>query len=108
VRHAESAFAFIEWFAREWRTPPRDGDGCTAEEVVAAEEWLGQRLPAALAAFYRLLGRRRDLTSCQDRLIAPNSLTVEDGVLVYRIEAQGCAGWGVRVADLGGWLIRRW
>jgi hypothetical protein len=58
-------------------------------------------LPAALAAFYRLLGRRRDLTSCQDRLLAPNSLVVQGGVLVYRIEAQGCASWGVRVADLG-------
>ena len=101
VRDAGSAFAFIEWFAREWLTPVRDGDGCTAEEVAAVEERLGLRLPASLAAFYRLLGRRRDLTSNQDRLIALNSLTVEEGVLVYRIEAQGCATWGIRVADLG-------
>jgi len=100
VRDAGSAFAFIEWFARQWLTPVRDGDGCTAEEVAAVEERLGLRLPASLAAFYRLLGRRRDLTSHQDRLIALNSLAVEDGVLVYRIENQGCAAWGVRVADL--------
>ena len=59
------------------------------------------RLPASLAAFYRLLGRRRDLTSRQDRLVALNSLTAQDEVLVYRTEAQGCASWGVRVADLG-------
>ena len=101
VRDAGSAFAFIEWFAREWLTPLRDGDGCTAEELAAAEERLGLRLPASMAAFYRLLGRRRDLTSNQDRLIALNSLTVEDGVLIYRIEAQGCASWGVRVSDMG-------
>ena len=101
VRDPGSAFAFIEWFAREWLVPLQDGDGCTVGEVAAAEERLGLRLPASLAAFYRLLGRRRDLTSHQDRLVALNSLTVEDGVLVYRIENQGCASWGVRVPDLG-------
>ena len=100
VRDAESAFAFIEWFAREWLTPIRDGDGCTAEEVAAAEERLGLRLPASLAAFYRLLGRRRDLTCNQDRLIALKSLTVQDGALVYRIENQACASWGVPISDL--------
>jgi hypothetical protein len=41
VRDAESAFAFIEWFARDWLTPLRDSDGCTAEEVAAVEERLG-------------------------------------------------------------------
>jgi hypothetical protein len=101
IRGAESAFAFIEWFAREWLTPIRDGDGCTAEEVAAVEERLGLRLPASLAAFYRLAGWRRDLTSRQDTLITVNSLMVEDGALIYRIEAEGIATWGVRVRDLG-------
>jgi len=101
VRDAESAFAFIEWFARVWLTPLRDGDGCTVDEVADAEERLGLQLPASLEAFYRLLGRRRDLTGNQDRLIALNSLTVEGGVLAYRIENQGCASWGVRVSDIG-------
>lgn len=100
VRDAESAFAFIEWFAREWLTPIRDGDGCTAGEVAAVEERLGLRLPASLAAFYRLIGWRRDLTSGQDTLITLNSLTVEDGALIYRIEAEGIVTWGVRVSDL--------
>lgn len=101
VGDAGSAFTFIEWFAREWLTPLRNGDGCTAAEVAAAEDRLGLRLPASLAAFYRLLGWRRDLTSNQDTLITVNSLTIVDGALVYRIEAQGCASWGVRVSDLG-------
>ncbi|MGH3166324.1 MAG: SMI1/KNR4 family protein [Trebonia sp.] len=101
VRDTGSAFAFIDWFAREWRTPLRDGDGCTTEEVAAVEEQLELRLPASLSAFYRMLGRRNDLTSNQDRLIPLNALRVEDGVLVHRIEAQGCASWGVRVSDLG-------
>jgi len=101
VRDARSAFAFIEWFSREWLAPLRDGDGCTAEEVAAAEERLGLRLPASMAAFYRLVGRRRDLTSNQDHLVPLNSLTVGDGELTYRIENQGCASWGIRVSDLG-------
>src|ERR1700761_7030661 len=47
VRDAESAWAFIEWFAREWLTPIRDGDGYTAGEVAAGEERLGVRVPGA-------------------------------------------------------------
>ena len=101
MRDAESAFAFIEWFARDWLTPLRDGDGCTAEEVAAVEERLGLRLPASTAVFYRLLGWRTDLTRNQDTLIFLNSLRVMDGALVYRIENQACASWGIRVADLG-------
>jgi hypothetical protein len=101
VGDAGSAFAFIEWFAREWLTPLKDGDGCSAAEVAAAEDRLGLQLPASVAAFYRLLGRRRDLTSSQDTLIALNSLAVVDGALVYRIEAQACASWGVQVSSLG-------
>ena len=88
VRDAESALAFIEWFARDWLTPLRDGDGCTAEEVAAAEERLGLQLPGSVAAFYRLLGWRADLTRNQDTLISLNSLRVVDGALVYRIENQ--------------------
>lgn len=101
VRDAETAFAFIEWFAREWLTPLRDDDGCTAEEVAAVEERLGLRLPASLAGFYGLVGWRNDLTRNQDQFIFLNSLAVVDGVLVYRIEAEGCASWGVRVSDFG-------
>jgi hypothetical protein len=101
VRDAESAFAFIEWFAADWLTPLRDGDGCTAEEVAAVEKRLGLQLPALMATFYRLLGWRTDLTRNQDTLIFLNSLRVVEDVLVYRIENQGCASWGIRVADLG-------
>lgn len=101
VRDADSAFEFIEWFAREWLTPLRDSDGCTAEQVAIVEKRLGLQLPASLVTFYRLLGWRIDLTRNQDTLILLQSLRVEDGVLIYRMENQGCAFWGIRVADLG-------
>lgn len=101
VRDAESAFAFIEWFAREWLTPLDADDGCTAEQVAIVEERLGLRLPTSMATFYRLLGWRTDLTRNQDTLIFLQSLRVVDEALVYRIENQACVSWGVRVADLG-------
>jgi hypothetical protein len=100
VRDANSAFEFIEWFAWEWLTPLRDGDGCTVEQVAVVEKRLGLRLPASMVTFYRLLGWRIDLTRNQDTLIFLQSLRVVDGALVYRIENQACASWGVRVADL--------
>ena len=100
MRDAESAFEFIEWFARDRPTPLGDGDGCTAEEVAAVEERLGLRLPDSMAAFYRLLGWRTDLTRNQDTLIFLHSLCVVGGALVYRIENQACASWGVRLDAL--------
>jgi hypothetical protein len=100
VRDANSAFEFIEWFAREWLTPLRDSDGCTAEQVAIVEKRLGLRLPASMVTFYRLLGWRTDLTRNVDTLIFLQSLRVVDGALVYRIENQACVSWGVRVADL--------
>ena len=100
VRDANSAFEFIEWFAREWLMPLRDSDGCTAEQVAIVEKRLGLRLPTSVVTFYRLLGWRIDLTRNQDTLIFLQSLRVVDGALVYRIENQACASWGVRVADL--------
>jgi hypothetical protein len=101
VHDADSAFEFIEWFAREWQTPLRDGDGCTAEQVAIVEKRLGFRLPSSVTTFYRLLGWRIDLTRNQDTLIFLQSLRVVDGALVYRIENQACVSWGIRVADLG-------
>lgn len=98
VGDAAGAWAFIGWFAEHWRSPLRDGDGCPDEEIAAAERRLGLRLPDALASCYRLLGRRGDLTSTQDRLLDPGRLRIDGDVLVFREENQGCAEWGIRVA----------
>jgi hypothetical protein len=77
-------------------------DGCPADALDAAERRLGLRLPVALREAYALLGRREDLTSRQDRLYAPDELKLDatGSVLVYRIENQNCAQWGIPIADL--------
>lgn len=100
-RHA--AWRFLTAFARDWsRAPLTPGDGVDPGELDAAEQRLGIRLPTALREAYLLLGRRADLTSRHDELLAPDRLHLDGGrgVLVFRVENQACAYWGVRVEDL--------
>jgi hypothetical protein len=63
---------------------------------------LGVRLPGTLRTLYGLLGKRFDLTRCQDDLLTPYQCHWDDAdeVLVFRTENQGCADWGIRRADL--------
>ncbi|MEU3464534.1 SMI1/KNR4 family protein [Streptomyces sp. NPDC006733] len=91
---------FVADFAAFWQQPLQTGDGWSVAQVEAAERRLGLALPAALRAAYLLLGRRGDLTSNYDTLLRPDELHVVDGALVYRVENQGAACWGIRLADL--------
>jgi hypothetical protein len=93
---------FAESFAAGWLAPIAAGDGCDAAELDAAEARLGVPLPAALRDAYRLFGRRTDLTSNQDVLLAPGDLFVAPGghVLVFRVEGHALAFWGVPVTRL--------
>ncbi|WP_405681998.1 hypothetical protein [Streptomyces sp. NBC_00057] len=100
IDDAESASRFIEWFGEHWLSPLEENDGCTAEEITTAEHRLGLRLPSTLTRCYRLLGRRSDLTSRQDRLLRPDQLRLDQDVLVFRVENQHCASWGIRVTQL--------
>jgi hypothetical protein len=98
-----AAWRFVERFAAAWHIPLAEDDGCEDAELDAVEARLGVTLPAALREAYRLLGRRRDLTSNQDVLLAPEDLFVDPGgrALVFRVQGHALAFWGVRVADLG-------
>jgi hypothetical protein len=94
------ALRFIERFARHWCAPLAPGDGCGADELAGAESRLGLRLPAAVRELYGLIGHRADPTACQDRLLPPELLTVDDGAVVFRLENQGCAEWAIALDDL--------
>jgi hypothetical protein len=94
------AWRFVTDFAAHWGQPLQPGDGWSPAEVEAAERRLGVTLPAALREVYLLLGRRNDLTSNHDHLLTPDELRILDGALVYRVENQGVACWGVRLAEL--------
>ncbi|MEU1187169.1 SMI1/KNR4 family protein [Streptomyces sp. NPDC005859] len=99
----QRAWAFIRSFAGAWGDPLTKDDGTPEAELAQAEAILGCRLPTALQEFYALAGARPDLVANQDPLLPPHEMFVHaecGGVLVFRSENQGCAFWGVRLADL--------
>jgi hypothetical protein len=98
----QAAWRFIRGFAASWLTPLTESDGCDEAELDAAEDRLGVRLPAALREAYGLFGRRRDLTSNQDTLLSPDELYLDttDDALIFRVDSQATALWGVLTADL--------
>jgi hypothetical protein len=95
------AWQFLRGFAETWRSALTDSDGFSEADLDAAEARLGLRLPAALREAYQLFGRRADLTSLQDTLLEPADLHLDDQVLVFRVENQAVAAWGIPVSELG-------
>jgi len=96
----QGAWRFICRYTESWLTPLTDDDGWTEADLEAAEQCLRLRLPPAIREAYALFGRRQDLTSIQDRLLGPDQLEVDTTgkVLVYRVENQSVAVWGVPLA----------
>jgi hypothetical protein len=101
---SEQTWALIRRFVGTWHRVIEPGDGYSDDELDAAERQLGIRLPSALREAHGLLGRRADLTSVQDRLVAPDQLELDGqgGVLVFRPENQSVTRWGIPVSDLEG------
>jgi hypothetical protein len=101
-RDRARAWRFLRGFAAAWSTPITDDDGWSQDDLIAAEQRLGARLPEALKEALALLGRRADLTSNQDCLLNPDQLHYDDTgrALVWRQENQGVADWGIPVEDL--------
>ncbi|GGN36453.1 hypothetical protein FHR83_006375 [Actinoplanes campanulatus] len=93
---------FLRTLTAAFGRPVVESDGVDPALVQVGEDRIGFALPAALREAYLLFGRRRDLTAAQDSLVSPQSLDVDpDGVLVFRVEAQGCASWGVPARAIG-------
>lgn len=83
-----------DFVARWFERPLTDEDGCTPEELVAAEARLGGRLPASLAEWFLLVDRR--LEDVQDSPVRLDLVAVDDdGQLPVWLENQGV--WGIRV-----------
>ncbi|MFJ5233803.1 SMI1/KNR4 family protein [Kitasatospora sp. NPDC088391] len=95
-----AAWRLVADLAAFWGAPLVPGAGHTDAELDAAEARLGLRLPAALREAYALLGHRPDLTGNQDTLLPPAELHTDRGCLVYRVENQSCAYWGIPLDTL--------
>jgi hypothetical protein len=98
----QAAWCFIRDFAANWLTPVADGDGWSEAHLDAAQDRLGVPLPAALREAYGLFGRRGDLTSNQDTLLGPDELHLDSAgdVLIFRVENQAVAHWGVLMDEM--------
>lgn len=101
-RGRREAWDFLRRFIERWMTRLDEFSGCSDQELSAAEHRLGLSLPATIHEGYALLGRRDDLTSNQDSLLRPDQLHFDETgrVLVFRVENQGVARWGIAVEDL--------
>lgn len=75
-------------------------DGTPRAVIAASESRLGRKLPAGLVELYARCGNRADLLRAHERLLAPDALRMDDGVLVFVEENQGACQWGLRI--LGG------
>jgi hypothetical protein len=94
--------AIISDFLESWRGVSA---GSLIEEdqskVSEAERRIGFTLPTALRWLLTHVGCDNSIVGHQDPLVSPQALAIDNaGVLVYRVENQNCAQWGVRVADL--------
>lgn len=81
--------------------PVAASDGVTEIRLVETEERLGLELPRLLREFYLLVGEREDINGVFHRLVSPEELSVEKGVLVFYEENQGVCRWGVDVREAG-------
>jgi hypothetical protein len=84
----------------KWHRPLLQGEGYDPQEISASEKRLGLKLPSALKEWYALAGRRQDVWNRQDKLVPPQEITVEAGVLVFYTENQAVTFWGVRLGEL--------
>ncbi len=101
LRGGPATWDYARGIAGFWNGPLTDGDGFADAELDAAERRTGVTLPAAFREGYRVLGRRKDLTSNQDTLLSPGDLHLRDGALVFRVENQGACCWGISADRLG-------
>src|SRR5687767_13749169 len=74
-------------------------DGCTVEEVSAAERRLGLRTPAAIRDYFLLAGREARINQAHNHLLGPSEWFVDSGHLVFLAENQNVVLWGLPVSD---------
>lgn len=84
----------------DWYDTPESACGYSSEELSAASARLGHPIPVALRHWYTSSGRRTDVWSEQDELLAPNQLRVTGDHLVFLVENQVIVQWGIPLNQL--------
>lgn len=100
----EDRWSLLTDFVAEWHTPLQEGDGYSPEELNAAEQRLGLKLPLALREWYQLAGKRTDLFAIDPYdFTKPQELSIEEddqNILWLFSETQAIVDWGIRQQDL--------
>ena len=104
IRAGEDRFDLIRDFVHWWYDPFQfsEADGNSEDEICAAEEDIGLRLPGALRRWYGLCGRRLDDLTFQDTPLTLEDLSKPNGeiiLFVFYCENQGVVLWGIRPSD---------
>jgi len=85
--------SFVSWYRKLWNVEDVDGKGA----VAAAERELGVSLPPLLRDVYLSTSLRG---SQMIHLKELGELEVQDDVLVFATEQQGCFSWGIELDQL--------
>jgi hypothetical protein len=93
LRHpvnVEERFSVLQKLVAYWYGPIRPEDGFSEQELE------GLSMPHPLR-WYQWAGRRSDIMSGQNFLLAPDQLRIKDGLLEFYAENQYCYQWGTNI-----------
>lgn len=77
----------------------KENIGFSEDEIsIALDKW--GELPKLLIEYYRELGKAEDINALQNFLMSPNKIFEKEGYLIFYIENQYCAEWGIKKSDL--------
>ena len=93
-------------FLEEWCPSPErfSMSGISAPikeaDLDGAEQRIDCRIPIAVREWYRWFGNRTDIWNAQDRLLPPDLLRIDGGLLVFLDECQGVVQWGIPLDEV--------
>ena len=91
-------WSLLTRFFAGWLGPIGSMDGCTGQSLDAAEQRLKIVLPRSLREWYELAGLRKEVWSCQDHLLMPEELRIEEDRLIICVENQAVVKWAIPLA----------
>lgn len=87
----------FEFIKKLFNVTPNTGF-CNNEINNAVDKW--GAIPKVLVEYYSQLGKHNDINRSQNFLIAPDELYEVKDYLIFYIENQGAAEWGIKQSDL--------
>lgn len=80
--------------------PIEPQDGVQHHEIAQTEQRIGTSLPLALCEYYKFAGKRVDFIGNEDHLLPIEQITIHQKHLLFCVENQACAQWGIPLSHL--------